>query len=160
MDLPLTGSAEHKALVMVIERLEALEASQDRVVAAIEKACDPLLHVATDDPLLHIKKIDMHAAFWDYDSNSGAASLRYWGPTHTGFHVVCADVSCPRAQARLKEKKIQQYLRKFDLAQCEKAHRRYYGGGTPLTSMPDKWYVCREGRPTPVDAISTWERVV
>lgn len=42
MDLPLTGSAEHEALVTVIERLRALEIAVDRLAATAERQNDPL----------------------------------------------------------------------------------------------------------------------
>ena len=42
MDLPPTGSAEHKALVTVIERLRALEIAVDRLAATTERQNDPL----------------------------------------------------------------------------------------------------------------------
>eukprot|EP00891_Asterochloris_glomerata_P005738 jgi/Astpho2/5738/fgenesh1_pg.00080_%23_12_t len=45
MELPLTGTPEHKALVMVIERLATLETAMDSLTAAVSKMADPLLHV-------------------------------------------------------------------------------------------------------------------
>ena len=42
MDLPPTGSAEHEALVTVIERLRALEIAVDRLAATTERRNDPL----------------------------------------------------------------------------------------------------------------------
>lgn len=155
--MQLTGSAEHKALVMVIERLDAVEASIDALRAIAERMSDPLNDVAILDPLLQVRRLWMLHATVDQPLFRTPWEGQ---PRHEGLYEVEADMSCPEVQARLKRKGIQLYRRKYDLLKCQLSHQTFYGSPEHMpTSAPDKWYVSFTDRIPPKDEVSTWERV-
>ena len=173
MDLPLhiaqlTGSAEHKALVMVIERLDAIEANMDALRSSLEKVTDPLAsvatNVATEDPLMHISRLwSLHTSQelnercrWPYSPKPWEGQP-YWEK----LYEVEVDVSCPEVQTKLKERGVQLYRRRYDLLKCQLSHQTFYGtpDNMPI-AVPDKWYVSFTDRVHPKDEVSTWERVV
>ena len=175
MELPphiaqLTGSTEHKVWVMLIERMDALEANMDALRSSLEKVTDPLASVATDvatdDPLMHISRLwSLHTyqelkmwgerCRWRYPSKPWEGQP-YWEK----LYEVEVDVSCPEVQTKLKERGIQLYRRRYDLLKCQLSHQTIHGSPQSMpTSAPDKWYVSFTDRVHPRDEVSTWERV-
>lgn len=170
MELPshiaqLTGSTEHKVWVMLIERMDALEASIDALNATLQNAVDPLHGVGTEDPLLQIHRL------WQFHTSSeladkgglGDYTRRPWEgqPHHEKLYEVEGDVSGPKMQEKLRQKGIQLYRRRFDLLKCQLSHQTFYGSPEEMpTRAPDKWYVAFTDRIPPKDTVSTWERVV
>lgn len=56
MEPSLTGSAEHKALVMLIERLDTLETVVDRIATTVDSLASAVGRLS--DPLLNVDSCD------------------------------------------------------------------------------------------------------
>ena len=163
MDLPLDGSATHKALVMVIERLQALEAVVDRLAAETDRRNDPLNGMDTAAELLHVKQA--HRVHVEHRFRCSHYPL--WRAP-CGFHQMPCDMSCPKLQAQLRKNNVSLWRRTIDPIRWA-AHMNKLPG-TP-GDLVDAW---KEEAELPwftafhdnrnivsdMDEVGTWKRVV
>ena len=163
MELPLDGSATHKALVMVIERLQALEAVVDRLAAETERQNDPLRGMDSAVELLHVKRAHQ------YLIKHKLQHSRYplWRAP-SGFHRMPCDMSCPKLQAQLQKNNVSLWRRTYDPIRWAAEMNKLPGTAGELeeswkeeSELP--WYVAfndNRNVDSHMDKVSTWKRVV